>query len=58
MTPRLEVRPTVGLMPTTPLIFAGPMIEVSVSVPKDNGTMLAETDIAEPELDPAGMKER
>ena len=36
-----------------PLMEAGPIIEVSVSVPKDKGTMLAETATLEPELDPS-----
>lgn len=54
MTPALEVSPTVGFIPTMPLIDAGPMIEVSVSVPKDRDTMFAETATAEPELEPSG----
>lgn len=53
MTRFLDVSPTVGLMPTIPLIEAGPMIEVSVSVPNDKGTMFAETATAEPELEPS-----
>ncbi len=52
ITPALEVSPTVGLIPTTPLMLAGPMIEVSVSVPIERGTMFAETATALPELDP------
>lgn len=52
MTPLLDVKPIVGLMPTTPFIEAGPMIDPSVSVPKESGTMLAATATAEPELDP------
>ncbi len=53
MTPLRDVSPTVGLIPTTPLFEAGPIIEVSVSVPNDNGTMFAETATAEPELEPS-----
>lgn len=49
-----EVRPTVGLMATTPLVRAGPMMLVSVSVPKARGTMLVETETALPPLLPAG----
>ena len=55
MTPVLEVKPTVGLIPTTPLILAGPMIEVSVSVPNARGTIFADTATADPELDPTTM---
>ena len=53
MTPARDVSPTVGFIPTMPLIDAGPMIDVSVSVPKDMGTMFAETATAEPELEPS-----
>lgn len=53
ITPFLDVKPTVGLNPTTPFIEAGPMIEVSVSVPNDKGTILADTATAEPELEPS-----
>jgi hypothetical protein len=53
MTPPREVRPTVGLIPTTPLARAGPMILVSVSVPKASGTMFVETETALPLLEPS-----
>ena len=53
ITPFLDVKPTVGLTPPTPFIEAGPMIEVSVSVPKDKGTILVDTATAEPELEPS-----
>ena len=56
MTPARLVRPTVGLMPTTPLTPDGQMIEPSVSVPIDTATRLAATAIAEPELDPHGVR--
>lgn len=52
ITPSLEVSPIVGLIPTTPFREAGPMIEVSVSVPSAKGTIFAETATAEPELEP------
>ena len=52
ITPFLEVSPGVGLIPTTPLIIAGPIIEESVSVPKLTGTILADTATAEPALEP------
>ncbi len=53
MTPFLDVSPTVGFIPTTPFIDAGPMMDVSVSVPNDRGTMFAQTATAEPELEPS-----
>jgi len=45
----------VGLIPTTPLHEAGPMMDVSVSEPNAKGTMFAETATADPELEPSGM---
>ena len=56
MTPARLVSPTVGLMPTTPLTPEGQMIEPSVSVPIDTVTRLAATAIAEPELEPHGVR--
>ena len=53
MTPALDVSPTVGFILTTPLIDAGPMIDVSVSVPYERSTMFAETVTAEPQLEPS-----
>lgn len=53
--PFLDVRPTVGLIPTIPFIEAGPIIEVSVSVPNERGTIFAETETADPELDPTNI---
>lgn len=55
ITPFLDVRPTVGLIPTTPFIEAGPTIEESVSVPNESGTIFAETETADPELDPTNI---
>src|SRR5215468_9027042 len=51
-TPARLVRPTVGLMPTTPLAFAGQTMLPSVSVPKDTVAKLADAAAPEPELDP------
>src|SRR6185436_13438086 len=55
-TPAREVNPTVGLMPTTPLLDDGLMIEPSVSVPSDAAARLAETATPEPELEPPGLR--
>lgn len=54
MTPPREVRPTVGLMATTPVAIPGLITLQSVSVPNAIGTMFAETDAALPELLPSG----
>src|SRR5918911_751182 len=56
ITPSRLVRPTVGLMPTTPLAEDGLMIEPSVSVPSAATHRLADTATAEPELDPPGLR--
>ncbi len=56
MTPARLVRPSVGLMPTTPLAAAGQRIEPSVSVPSDAAHRLAATATAEPELEPQGER--
>ena len=45
-------------MPTTPLTPPGQTIEPSVSVPIDTVTRFAATAIAEPELDPHGVRLR
>ena len=55
-TPARLVRPTVGLMPTTPLAFAGQTMLPSVSVPIDTAAKLAETAAPEPELEPQGLR--
>ena len=57
-TPARLVRPTVGLMPTTPLAFAGQTILPSVSVPKDSAAKLADSAAAEPALEPQGLRSR
>src|SRR5690349_14836801 len=56
MTPARLVSPTAGLMPTTPLIEAGQRIEPSVSVPTEEAQRLAATAVAEPELEPQGVR--
>src|SRR5215472_11677943 len=55
-TPARLVRPTVGLMPTTPLALAGQTMLPSVSVPSDTALKLAETAAADPELEPHGLR--
>src|SRR5580692_7508002 len=55
-TPARLVRPTVGLMPTTPLALAGQTILPSVSVPKETAVKLADTAAPEPELEPQGLR--
>src|SRR5438132_8794311 len=55
-TPDRLVRPTVGLMPTTPHALDGHTIEPSVSVPIATEQRLAETAAAEPELEPHGLR--
>src|SRR5204863_2266787 len=58
MTPERLVSPTVGLIPTMPFTPAGQTIEPSVSVPSATVTRFAETAIAEPELEPHGVRSR
>src|SRR5713226_7399839 len=55
-TPARLVKPTVGLMPTTPLALAGQTTLPSVSVPIDTAAKLAEAAAAEPELEPHGLR--
>src|SRR5467141_4347975 len=55
-TPPRLVSPTVGLMPTTPLTLAGQTMLPSVSEPSPTVVKLAETDAAEPELDPHAFR--
>ena len=56
MTPARETRPTVGLMPTTPLAFAGHTMEPSVSVPMDTAVRFADGAAPDPELEPQGLR--
>jgi hypothetical protein len=48
--------PTVGLMPTTPLMDEGQAIEPLVSVPIAAAHKLAATATPDPELDPQGFR--
>ena len=52
ITPVRLISPTVGLMPTIPLIDDGLTMEPSVSVPTAAAQRLAETAAADPELEP------
>jgi hypothetical protein len=54
--PARLVRPTVGLIPTTPLAFAGQTMLPSVSVPNETAAKFDDTAAAEPELDPHGLR--
>src|SRR6267143_1893771 len=54
-TPARLVRPTVGLMATTPLALPGQTMLPSVSVPNDTAAKLAEAAAPEPELEPQGL---
>src|SRR5260370_4858370 len=54
-TPPRLVRPTVGLIPTTLLTFAGQTMLPSVSVPNPTAVKLAATEAAEPELEPQAL---
>src|SRR5260370_10368553 len=55
-TPARLVKPTVGLMPTTPLALPGQTMLPSVSEPKETVAKLAEAAAPEPELDPQGLR--
>src|SRR5262252_1280238 len=57
-TPARLVRPTVGLIPTTPLALAGQTTLPSVSVPSDSVVKLADSAAPEPELEPQGLRSR
>src|SRR5476649_118171 len=48
--------PSVGLMPTRPLLFDGDTIEPSVSVPTAAALRLAATAAPDPELEPDGLR--
>ena len=52
------ISPTVGFMPTIPLLLAGHTMEPSVSVPIAITVRLAETDAPDPELEPQGFRVR
>src|SRR3954471_23794112 len=55
-TPARLVRPTVGLMPTTPFAFAGHTMLPSVSVPNETAPKWAVVAAPEPELEPHGLR--
>src|SRR5438309_11674260 len=55
-TPARLVSPTVGLIPTTPLAFAGHTMLPSVSLPNDTVAKFAEAAAPEPELEPQGLR--
>jgi len=55
-TPARLVRPTVGLMPTTLLTFAGQTMLPSVSEPTLTAAKLAATAAADPELEPQALR--
>jgi len=50
------ISPTVGFIPTIPLLCEGQTIEPLVSVPIASMVRLADTATAEPELDPQGLR--
>src|SRR5437868_14380996 len=55
-TPARLVRPTVGLIPTTPLALAGQTTLPSVSVPSETAVKLADTAAPDPALEPQGLR--
>src|SRR6202034_3157681 len=55
-TPEGERAPSDGFSPTMPLSPAGTPPDPPVSLPSENGTRPAPTAVAEPELDPPGMR--
>src|SRR3954466_418332 len=55
-TPARLVRPTVGLIATTPLAFPGQTMLPSVSLPNEMVAKFAEAAAPEPELDPHGLR--
>ena len=56
MTPARLTRPTVGLIPTTPLAFAGQTMLPSVSVPMETVVRFPEVAAPDPELEPHGLR--
>ena len=55
-TPAVGTDPYVGLNPTTPDRAAGTRIDARVSVPSDASPMPVLTAMADPPLDPPGMR--
>src|SRR5262245_21607612 len=58
MMPERDTRPTVGLIPTSPLALLGQTIEPSVSVPTATTARSAAMAAPEPELEPQGLRFR
>src|SRR5213594_659310 len=56
MTPARLTSPTVGLIPTTPLAFAGQTMLPSVSVPMETVARFPEAAAPDPDLDPHGLR--
>src|SRR6266850_1651464 len=56
ITPARLTRPIVGLMPTTPQLFAGPTMLPSVSEPIATAVKFAATAAPEPELEPDALQ--
>src|SRR3954447_9940652 len=55
-TPARLVRPTVGLIATTPFALPGQTMLPSVSLPNDTAAKFADAAAPEPELDPQGFR--
>ena len=53
--PERLIKPTVGFIPTMPLVDAGQVTDPSVSVPTATTQRFAETAAPEPELEPQGL---
>lgn len=56
MIPERLTKPTVGLIPTIPLLVEGQTMDPLVSVPMASRVRLAETATPEPELEPQGFR--
>src|SRR5215470_1422718 len=55
-TPARLVRPTVGLIPTTPFALAGQTMLPSVSLPNETVAKFEDVAAPDPELDPHGLR--
>ena len=53
--PERLIKPTVGFIPTMPLVDAGQVTDPSVSVPTATTQRFAATAAPEPELEPQGL---
>ena len=56
MIPVAGMRPSVGLIPTMPLVEDGHTMEPSVSVPIASAQRFAETAAPDPELEPQALR--